>query len=164
MANQITGRLLSIGQTVQIPTKSGATFKKREFLLDATTYNTYTGERSPYDNILPLELSEDKCAELDRFHVGDIVTVSFALQGRQWQTQDGEVKRMIGIRCYKLEQRNAQTQPSAPTAQQPMQQTASDAQQYAPKPAAAAAAPTMVNAFPPQVDAAWNAIEDQLPF
>lgn len=162
MANQITGRLLFIGQTVQIPTKSGATFKKREFLLDATTYNTYTGERSPYDNILPLELSEDKCAELDRFHVGDIVTVSFALQGRQWQTQDGEVKRMIGIRCYKLEQHNAHQQ--APAAQQPMQQTASDAQQYAPKPAAAAAAaPTMVNAFPPQVDAAGNP-KDDLPF
>lgn len=161
MPNQITGRLLSIGQTVQIPTKSGATFKKREFLLDATTYDPYTRERSPYDNILPLELSEDKCAELDRFHVGDIVTVSFALQGRQWQTQDGEVKRMIGIRCYKLEQRNAQ-QP-APAAQQPMQQTASDAAQYAPKPAAAAAAPTMVNAFPPQVDANGNP-KDDLPF
>lgn len=60
MPNQITGRLLAIGQTVQIPTKSGNQFNKREFLLDATTFDPYTGERSQYENILPLEVSEDK--------------------------------------------------------------------------------------------------------
>lgn len=110
MPNQITGRLLAIGQTVQIPTKSGNQFNKREFLLDATTFDPYTGERSQYENILPLEVSEDKCADLDRFQVGDVVTVSFALQGRQWQTQDGELKRMTSIRCYKLEKRSSSTQ------------------------------------------------------
>lgn len=110
MPNQITGRLLTIGQTVQIPTKSGNQFNKREFLLDATTFDPYTGERSQYENILPLEVSEDKCADLDRFQVGDVVTVSFALQGRSWQTQDGELKRMTSIRCYKLEKRASGTQ------------------------------------------------------
>lgn len=103
MANQVTGRMLAIGQTVQIPSKTGGDpFLKREFLLDATTYDPYTGERSQYENVLPLEVSGDKCAELDHFCIGDVVTVSFALQGRQWQTQDGELKRMTSIRCYKL--------------------------------------------------------------
>ena len=87
MANQVTGRMLAIGQTVQIPSKTGGDpFLKREFLLDATTYDPYTGERSQYENVLPLEVSGDKCAELDHFCIGDVVTVSFALQGRQWQT------------------------------------------------------------------------------
>lgn len=37
MANQITGRIIEIGQTVQIPSKSGGSpFTKREFILDAT--------------------------------------------------------------------------------------------------------------------------------
>lgn len=95
MANQVTGRMLAIGQTVQIPSKTGGDpFLKREFLLDATTYDPYTGERSQYENVLPLEVSGDKCAELDHFCIGDVVTVSFALQGRQWQTQDGDLKRM----------------------------------------------------------------------
>ena len=68
MANQITGRIIEIGQTVQIPSKSGGSpFTKREFSLDATTYDPYTGERSEYENIIPLEFSGDKCAELDRF-------------------------------------------------------------------------------------------------
>ena len=77
MANQITGRIIEIGQTVQIPSKNGgSSFTKREFILDATTYDPYTGERSEYENIIPLEFSGDKCAELDRFNHGDVVTVS----------------------------------------------------------------------------------------
>ena len=80
MANQITGRIIEIGQTVQIPSKNGgSSFTKREFILDATTYDPYTGERSEYENIIPLEFSGDKCTELDRFNQGDVVTVSFCL-------------------------------------------------------------------------------------
>lgn len=146
MPNQITGRLLAIGQTVQIPTKSGNQFNKREFLLDATTFDPYTGERSQYENILPLEVSEDKCSDLDRFKVGDVVTVFFTLQGRSWQTQDGELKRMTSIRCYKLEGRTP-TQAAAP--------------HPAPQLSAPAAVPPQN--FPPHVDAAGNP-KDDLPF
>ena len=139
MSNQITGRLIEIGQTVQIPSKNGGNpFLKREFLLDATTHDPYTGERSQYENILPLELAGDKCSELDNYRVGDVLTVSFALQGRSWTNQDGELKRMASIRCY--------------TVQQPV-----------PQPASASYPPTMAQAFPPQVDANGNP-KDDLPF
>lgn len=94
MSNQVTGRLVYIGQPQEIPSKSGGNpFVKREFILDATTHDPYTGERSQYENILPLEVSGDKCAELDNYRVGDVITVSFALQGREWTNQDGQVKR-----------------------------------------------------------------------
>lgn len=152
MSNQITGRLIEIGQTVQIPSKTGgAPFLKREFLLDATTYDPYTGQRNEYENILPLEVSGDKCAELDQFRIGDVITVSFALQGRSWTNQDGELKRMVSIRCYKLEVRRTTGQPPA----QPVQQTL----QSAPAPFP----PTMEQAFPPPVDANGNP-KDDLPF
>lgn len=96
MSNQVTGRLVYIGQPQEIPSKSGGNpFVKREFILDATTHDPYTGERSQYENILPLEVSGDKCAELDQFRTGDVITVSFALQGREWTNQDGQVKRMV---------------------------------------------------------------------
>lgn len=59
MANQITGRIIEIGQIVQIPSKSGGSpFTKREFILDATTYDPYTGERSEYENVIPLEFHD----------------------------------------------------------------------------------------------------------
>lgn len=145
MSNQITGRLVYIGQLQEIPSKSGSNpFVKREFLLDATTHDPYTGERSQYENILPLEVSGDKCAELDQFHVGDVITISFALQGREWTNQDGQVKRMVSIRCYKLEARRSAHQPAS--IQQPVPQPGPMPQQ-----------------FPPEVDANGNPKND-LPF
>lgn len=145
MPNQITGRLVYIGQPQEIPSKSGGNpFVKREFLLDATTHDPYTGERSQYENVLSLEVSGDKCTELGQFKVGDVITVSFALQGREWTNQDGQVKRMVSIRCYKLEARRTAYQPVQATVQQP-------AYQPAPQP------------FPPAVDAAGNP-KDDLPF
>ena len=152
MSNQITGRLAAIGQTVQIPSKTGGSpFLKREFLLDATPHDTWTGERSQYENIVPLEISGDKCADLDNFSVGDIITVSFALQGREWTNKDGQTKRMVSIRCYKIERRNqpgqvAPTQQAAPPQPKPQYQ-----------------APTQ--RFPPNVDAYGNPqTKDDLPF
>lgn len=145
MSNQITGRLAWVGQTVQIQSKAGGNpFLKREFLLDATPYDMWTGERSGYENIVPLEVSGDKCAELDKFRVGDVITVSFVLQGREWTNQDGQVKRMVSVRCYKLEARK--------TVQQ--QQTVQPVQQAAPQSAPA------YQQFPPQVDANGNPKDD----
>lgn len=152
MKNQVDGRILSISNTVQIQSpKSGSTFTKREFLLDATTYDPYTGERNEYENILPLEFSGDKCAELDRFKQGDIVTVSFALQGRSWTNLDGELKRMASIRCYKIEARGGVSQPTqAASVQQPVQQpTPQSTYQQLPD-------------FPPPVDANGNTKDDFL--
>ena len=154
MANQITGRIIEIGQTVQIPSKNGGSpFTKREFILDATTYDPYTGERSEYENILPLEFSGDKCAELDRFSHGEVVTVSFILQGRSWTNLNGELKRMVSIRCYKIEARSGISQPPqvAPVQQPAQQQQQYQDQQY------------QVPDFPPPVDANGNT-KDNLPF
>lgn len=122
---------------------------KTEFILDATTYDPYTGERSEYENVIPLEFSGDKCAELDRFNQGDVVTVSFVLQGRSWTNQDGELKRMASIRCYKIDARGGVSQ---------SQQTTS-VQQPAPQPTYQ----QQPQNFPPPVDANGN-VKDDLPF
>lgn len=147
MSNQITERLAWVGQTVQIQSKTGGNpFLKREFLLDATPHDMWTGERSGYENIVPLEVSGDKCAELDKFRVGDVITVSFVLQGREWTNQDGQVKRMVSVRCYKLEARKTVQQ------QQTVQQPTPQPTYQAPP-----------QQFPPQVDANGNP-KDDLPF
>lgn len=149
MANQITGRIIEIGQTIQIPSKNGGSpFTKREFILDATTYDPYTGERSEYENIIPLEFSGDKCTELDRFNQGDVVTVSFILQGRSWTNLNGELKRMVSIRCYKIEGRSGVSQSPQST---PVQQSAPQQTYHQPQD------------FPPPVDDNGNA-KDDLPF
>ena len=134
MANQITGRIIEIGQTVQIPSKNGgSSFTKREFILDATTYDPYTGERSEYENVIH----------------GDVVTVSFMIQGRSWTNQDGELKRMASIRCYKIDARGGVSQSQQTTSvQQPAPQST-----YQQQP----------QNFPPPVDVNGN-VKDDLPF
>lgn len=150
MSSQVTGRLTAIGKTMQIASKNGGgTFTKREFLLDATTHDPYTGERSQYENILPLEVSGDKCGELDQFKIGDVVTVSFALQGRSWTNQDGELKRMVSVRCYKIEARKSARQDQQMVSQPPMQPIPQHG--------------TIPQWVPPEVDANGNP-KDDLPF
>lgn len=154
MANQITGRIDRITPTVEIPSKDGSkTFLKREITLDATPYDPYTGERSNFENFPTFEFTGDKCAELDSFSVGQVVTISFALQGMKYNDQDGNLKYFTKVRGYKIDARQTgqATQQAAPV-QQPVQQPQPDPnyQNQAPN-------------FPPPVDANGNP-KDDLPF
>lgn len=156
MANQVTGRLVEIGRTQQIASKTGGNpFLKRDFLLDARTYDPYTGQPSEYENLLPLELGGERCADLDRFRAGDTVTVSFALQGRSWTNRDGEQKRMVSIRCYRIEPYGKSPAPSdSPRGGGPQ-----------PLPSGEGAGGVAPQPFPPTVDAEGNPDNnDPLPF
>ena len=131
MANIITGKILGISPIQQLPSKSGGQpFVKREMLLDATTFNPYTGERSEHENILPLEFTGERCADLDRFRPGEIVDVSFALQGREWTGRDGQMRRMLSVRCYKITPHGKQLAAAPPQPQAP--RTSTQAPQWTP--------------------------------
>ena len=100
MANQITGRIIEIGQTVQIPSKNGgSSFTKREFILDATTYDPYTGERSEYENIIPLEFSGDKCTELTALIRVMLLLCHLSYKGvlGRIKTENSNVWRLFGV-------------------------------------------------------------------
>jgi hypothetical protein len=107
MTNQITGKIMVIGHTASIPSKDGSkTYNKREIILDATKFDPYTGERG-YENYPSFEFGGDKCAELDQFSVGEIVTISFDLQGTKYE-KDGQTRFFTRIRGYKVERRHVQ--------------------------------------------------------
>lgn len=107
MANQITGKIVVIGNTESIPSKDGSkTYNKREIVLDATKFDPYTGERG-YENYPSFEFGGDKCSELDHFSAGEIVTISFDLQGTKYE-KDGQTRFFTRIRGYKVERRHVQ--------------------------------------------------------
>lgn len=128
MANQITGKILYIYPPQQITTKDGSkTIVKRGVVLDCTRYDPYTGERG-FENTPLMEFFGDKCAELDNFQIGQIVTVLFDLQGSKYAGDDGRSKIFTSVRPYKIElkqvqagQSNQPVQASKPM-QQPIQQ------------------------------------------
>ena len=133
--NTKSGVVLAVGQPQQIASKSGKTFTKRTLYLDCTPHDGITGERSQYENKLLFEFMESKTALLDNIKPGQVVTVSFDLQGSEITGQDGQVKHFIHVRPFGIEVRQVQ-QPQTP-------------QQLAPQPASQYP-PQQAQQFPPQ--------------
>ena len=123
MALKVIGKVHSVGQTQQIASKNGGQpFLKREIVLDATRYDGLTGERG-YDNFPMFEFSGDKCAELDAFKRGDVVEVSFELQGSFYKDKDNVERNFTRVRAYKIEHYAVKSKPaSQPQTQQYQEQ------------------------------------------
>ena len=133
--NTKSGVVLAVGQPQQIQSKVGKTYTKRTLYLDCTPHDGITGERSQYENKLLFEFMESKTALLDNIKPGQVVTVSFDLQGSEITGQDGQVKHFIHVRPFGIEVRQVQ-QPQTP-------------QQLAPQPASQYP-PQQAQQFPPQ--------------
>lgn len=134
--NTKSGVVLAVWQPLQIVSKSGKTFTKRSLYLDCTTFDPYTGQRSQYENKLLFEFMENKTSLLDNIKVGQVVTVSFDLQGTEITDQTGQTKHFIHVRPFGIEVRQVQ-QPQVPQ------------QQYAPQPTPQYP-PQQAQQFPPQ--------------
>lgn len=123
-ANSKTGVVLAVGQPQQIQSKSGKTYTKRSLFVDATTFDPYTGQRSQFENKLLFEFMEKRASVLDNINVGDVVTVSFDIQGSEYKDQTGQTRYSINVRPYDVEVR-PKPQQYAPQPQP---------QQYTPQP------------------------------
>lgn len=149
--NTKSGVVLAVGQPQQIVSKrSGKTYTKRTLYLDCTTFDQYTGQRSQYENKLLLEFMESKTALLDNIKPGQVVTVSFDLQGSEITEQDGQVKHFIHVRPFGIEVRQMQ-HPQAP-------------QQFAQQPAPQYQQPVQAQQFPPQTNTDGEPISNDMPF
>ena len=143
MANQISGRVIAVSQVQSVASTdaSKAPLQKRSIYIDCTRFDSYTGERSKFENKPVLEFTGDKLLEkvnpkLDAIRTGDIVTVFFDVQGTSYTDKaTGKTKNFTGIRAYDVEVKRtaggqaAQQQSQAPAPQpQPQPQPAPQAQ------------------------------------
>ena len=132
MANQLTGKILYIYPPQQIPTKDGSkTIIKRGIVIDCTRFDPYTGERG-FENTPMLEFIGDRCAELDKFQVGQVVTISFDVQGTRYRNKDGVEQIFTRVQPYRIEPK--QTQQAAPVQQPAPQPTYQQQPQNFPPP------------------------------
>ena len=90
MAFELTGIIIDV-----FPAQTfNKGFRKREFVLE-------TGDKYPQK--IPFTLVQDKCDMLDSYGVGDTVSVSFDVKGREWQdTRSGGTKYFITLEVYRL--------------------------------------------------------------
>lgn len=135
MANIVTGIIEHIGNTTQEQSTDGQkTYYRRELVINAKRFDPYTGE-SVRDNFVSLRLSGERCKELDNFKQGDLVDVSYLLDGVKYQDKSGETKYFTRISCYKVENHSKNVRPAQPTTPtQPTPPPAQPTQQYEPFP------------------------------
>ncbi len=88
---KITGTIRAITETKQVSDR----FSKREIVLDV--------EDGKYPQVVALEVHNDRCAEVDRFKVGQEVTAEFNVRGREWKSPSGEVKYFTTLAAWKFE-------------------------------------------------------------
>ena len=86
---EVTGTIKMIGQHQQVSDN----FSKQNFVI--TTKETYP------QHIL-MQSTNSKCAMLLDFKVGDNVSVSINLRGREWQSPQGETKYFNTIEAWKI--------------------------------------------------------------
>lgn len=97
---EVVGKIKYIGPEQQV----SASFKKRELVVT-------TDEQYP-QSILT-EFTQDKCEYLDNYQVGESVTVSINLRGREWVNPQGETRYFNSIQGWQIK-RNAAPQAPAP--------------------------------------------------
>lgn len=120
MAYRITGRVLHIGATDNLLTKTGTQFTKRDLVIIVRKFDPYTGVPSEDSGNTPkFTFMNANCQLLDNIKVGDIVTVMFDVNGRSYE-KDGRTEYFTDLRPFRIEQqRQTYQQPQA--ASQPIQ-------------------------------------------
>lgn len=129
MPNQITGKILVIGQKETITGANGS-LEKREVVLNCSRRVDQWSDEW-IENFPKFEFTGKFVDEPVRFNVGDVVTVSFGLQGRK-VTSNGQERYFTNVLGFKMEpyhrqnnQQQTQQQPQgAPAASAPAPATA----------------------------------------
>jgi len=73
--------------------KRTETFSVREFVIEVA------GDR--FSDFVKFQLTNDKCALLDSFQIGDQVLVTFNLRGRKWE-KDGKTTYFNSLDAWRL--------------------------------------------------------------
>jgi hypothetical protein len=102
---EIVGSIIVKEDTVDI----SSSFKKREFVIEVINERN-----SDWNDFVKFQLTQDKCALMDSFQLGDSIKVSFNLKGRKWE-KDGKVSYFTNLEAWRVEAASAtQSAPSTP--------------------------------------------------
>lgn len=112
MASFEVNGILKVKNDTQVVSEK---FSKREFVL--TTDST-----TAYPQYISFQLTQDKCALLDNYQIGEEMKVSFNLRGREWNGPQG-IRYFNSLEAWRLEKSSGmvaqppqsfQTDPGAP--------------------------------------------------
>jgi hypothetical protein len=88
---EVKGKITKIDETKSF---GGNGFRKRELVV---------ATEEQYPQMIMIEFIQDKCDLLDTVKVGQDVTVSINLRGREWINPEGEAKYFNSIQGWRIE-------------------------------------------------------------
>lgn len=88
------------GTIIQIYPKKQVSdnFAKRDFVIE-------TADKYPQKIIL--QMTQDRCEQLDRVAKGEVITAHINIRGREWTSPQGEVKYFNTLEAWKIENESA---------------------------------------------------------
>lgn len=87
---EVKGKIKFIGTTEAVSDK----FRKRELVVST---------EEQYPQHISLQFTQDKCDVLDKYSIGENVTVNINLKGREWTDKTGAVKYFNTIEGWRIE-------------------------------------------------------------
>ncbi|MEY3385291.1 MAG: hypothetical protein RIR53_102 [Bacteroidota bacterium] len=88
---EAVGTLHYLSETQQVKD----TFKKREFVLEIADGN--------YPQHIKFQVTQDRCAILDSYKVGQQLKVLFNLRGRPYQNREGQTVYFTNLEAWRVE-------------------------------------------------------------
>lgn len=120
MANTVIGSIVNIGAIQNLTSKNGNSFTKRDIVISVKRYDPNTGQPvNDWENTPQLTFLGDKCRDLDGFKVGDMVSISFDLNGRRYTNAQGQVSIITEARPFKIEHYGSRQPQTSQPVQQP---------------------------------------------
>lgn len=101
----IEGKLHAKMDTMQV----SESFKKRDFAVEFI-------DNPLYPQFVSFQLIQDRCAEIDKFKIGDKIEVTFNLRGREWTSPEGEKKYFNTLEAWRIQAASAEGTPEPATA------------------------------------------------
>jgi hypothetical protein len=95
---EITGKVKVIANTQEVGTGG---FKKRDIVVTSN---------EQYPQHISIQFVQDKCEALDKYNVGDNVTIGVNLRGREWTNAQGETQYFNTIQGWKISKAETQNE------------------------------------------------------
>jgi hypothetical protein len=94
---EVTGKIKVIANTQEVGTGG---FKKRDIVV--TT-------EEQYPQHISVQFVQDKCEVLDKYKIGENVTIGVNLRGREWTNAQGEMQYFNTIQGWRISKAETQT-------------------------------------------------------
>ncbi len=144
MNYELQGKLIVINDPIQVSER----FKKRDFVVES--------DDGFYKQYIKFQLTQEKCALIDDFSVGDDVNVKFNLKGRPYE-KNGETIYFTNLEAWRI----TEGREAGAAANQPANDAAAGFGAPAGAPAQSAPSPTAADE---DTSSNFTASDDELPF